>query len=44
MLASLFIWFFLAGFIILFVTFALLYSTRAVNGIGKAKKAIFNTV
>jgi phosphoglycerol transferase MdoB-like AlkP superfamily enzyme len=44
MLASLFTWFLLAGFIVLPVTFASLRSTRAVNGIGKAGKAVFGAV
>jgi hypothetical protein len=44
MLVSLFTWFLLAGFIVLPVTFALLCSTRAVNSIKKAGKAVFGAV
>lgn len=44
MLASLFTWLLLAGFIVLPVTFASLRSSRAVSGIGKAGKAVFGAV
>jgi hypothetical protein len=44
MLASLFTWFFFAGFIILPVTFALFCSTCAINSIKKAEKAVFGAV
>jgi predicted histidine transporter YuiF (NhaC family) len=44
MLASLFTWLLLAGFMVLPVTFASLRSSRALNGIGKAGKAVFGAV
>jgi hypothetical protein len=44
LLAGLFTWLLLAGFMVLPVTFASLRSSRALNGIGKAGKAVFGAV
>ena len=43
-LASLFTWLLLAGFIVLPVTFASLRSSRAFNSLGEASKAAFGAV
>ena len=44
MLASLFTWLLLAGFVVLPVTFASLRSSRTVNDIGKAGKLVIRIV
>jgi hypothetical protein len=43
MLASIFTWLLLASFIILPMTFALIYNSYALNGIEKARKVIIST-
>ena len=44
MLASLFTWLLLAGFIVLPVTFASIRNSRALDDIGKARKVVFGAV
>jgi hypothetical protein len=44
MLANLFTWLLLAGFIILPVTFSSIRNSRALNNIGKARKAVFDAI
>jgi hypothetical protein len=44
MLASLFTWLILAGFVVLPVTFASIRNSRALDEIGKAGKTVFGTV
>ena len=44
MLASLFTWLLLAGFIILPMTFSLIRNSRALDDIGKAGKVVFGAI
>ena len=44
MLANLFTWLILAGFIILPITFSLIRNSRALNDIRKARKAVFSAI
>jgi hypothetical protein len=44
MLANLFTWLLLAGFIILPITFSSIRNSHALNDIGKAGKAVFGVI